>query len=64
MQLLLEQMDKGLTLSAGWVRGVEDMGGDGVEVLRGVVQPVDHSLHALLVILHHCSALQTKEHDY
>ena len=41
-----------LTFSARRVSNVEDVWGDGVEVLGGVVQPVYHSLHAFLVVLY------------
>jgi hypothetical protein len=42
------------TFSARRVSDIEDVRGDGVEVLGGVVQPVYHSLHAFLVVLHDC----------
>ena len=40
------------TFSARRVSDIKDVWGDGVEVLRGVVQPVYHSLHAFLVVLY------------
>ena len=54
-------MDMRLTLSAGRVGGVEDVWGDGVEILGCVVEPVNHCLHAFLVVLHNCRGVQCSD---
>ena len=48
------------TFSARRVSDIEDVRGDGVEVLGRVVQPVYHSLHSFLVVLHDCRMKKVK----